>query len=367
MKKLTNEEIDKRIEELVGDEYIRLDDYRGVNTKMLMGHNVCGNKYYVRWSNFQQGKRCPRCSGLERLNNEKVDKRIYELVKDEYTRLNEYKNANTKMLIRHNTCGNEYEIVWGSFYMGNRCPKCSGLERLDNEKVDEKICELVKDEYVRLGEYKNNNTKMLMKHNICGNEYLVTWGNFQTGNRCPKCSGKERLDNEKVDKRIYELAKNEYIRLSEYKNSSTKMLMKHNICGNEYEVTWGHFQQGYRCPKCNESKGEKKISNLLESLNIKYTSQKRFKECKYKNTLPFDFYIKNKNIKLLIEFDGRQHYEPVSVFGGDDGFKETQLRDSIKNKFAKDNKIPFLRISYLEEEDVENIVMNKLKELNFIK
>ena len=148
MKKLTNEEIDKRIEELVEDEYIRLDNYRGVNTKMLMGHNVCGNKYYVRWSNFQQGKRCPRCSGLERLNNEKVDKRIYELVKDEYTRLNEYKNANTKMLIRHNTCGNEYEIVWGSFYMGNRCPKCSGLERLDNEKVDEKILSITRIESV---------------------------------------------------------------------------------------------------------------------------------------------------------------------------------------------------------------------------
>ena len=62
-----------------------------------------------------------------------------------------------------------------------------------------------------------------------------------------------------------------------------------------------------------------------------------------------------------------QHYEPIKHFGGEKAFKDTQLRDSIKNKFAEDNNIPLLRISYLEEGDVENIVMNKLKELNFIK
>ncbi|ARM66243.1 hypothetical protein AM2_115 [Lactococcus phage AM2] len=367
MRKLTNEEVDVRIKELIGDEYTRLGDYQGNHIKILVRHNTCGNEYEVTWNHFKGGNRCPRCSGKEKLNSEMIDKKIFELTKNKYIRLSEYQGAHIKMLIKHSICGNEYRVTWGHFQQGNRCPKCQGNEKLDNKKVDERIFELTKNEYIRLNNYQNAFTKILIRHNTCGNEYLVTWNNFKGGSRCPRCSGLEKLDNKKVDERIKELVKDEYIRLGNYRNNNTKILVRHNVCGNEYLVTWGNLQSGQRCPRCSESKGEKRISNLLESLNIKHTAQKRFPECKHKKTLPFDFYIHNKNTKLLIEFDGMQHYEPIKHFGGEKAFKETQLRDSIKNKFAQDNNIPLLRISYLEEEDVENIVMNKLKELNFIK
>ena len=165
---------------------------------------------------------------------------------------------------------------------------------------------------------------------------------------------------------MYELVGNEYIRLGDYLGARTKMLVKHSLCENEYEVTWDNFKRGTRCPKCNESKGEKEISNILNSLSIKYTSQKRFKECRYKNTLPFDFYIHNKKSKLLIEFDGEQHFKSVEVFGGEESFQLTQLRDKIKNDFALSNNIPLLRIPYTEQDNIEQILTNKLKELNFI-
>ena len=303
---------------------------------------------------------------MKRLTTEEIKKRMYELTKGEYLLLGGYLDAHTKMLIKHNLCQNEYEVVWNNFQSGRRCPKCFGNDKLNNEEIDKRMFELTKNEYVRIGNYVNNSTKMLVRHNLCKNEYEVPWGHFRGGYRCPRCSGVERLNNRKIDKRMLELVGNEYIRLGRYLNAHTKMLIKHNLCGNEYEVKWNNFKTGRRCPKCNESKGEKEISDILNSLGIKYTSQKRFPECKHKKTLPFDFYIHNKNTKLLIEFDGMQHYEPIKHFGGEEKLKLTQLRDSIKNKFAKENNIPLLRISYLEEEDIENIVMNKLKELNFI-
>lgn len=241
-----------------------------------------------------------------------------------------------------------------------------GRKRLTTEEVDKRIEELTNGEYLLLGKYKGVKTKMLVKHNICSNEYEVTWDKFQHGRRCPKCGGNEKLDNKEIDKRMYELTKNEYIRLGDYKGANTKMLIKHNLCQNEYKVTWHDFQQGTRCPKCNESKGEKTISGILNSLNIKYTSQKRFPECKHKNTLPFDFYVHNKKSKLLIEFDGRQHFESVEIFGGEEAFRDTQLRDQIKTKFALSKNIPLLRIPYTEQDNIEQILTNKLKELNFI-
>lgn len=309
---------------------------------------------------------------MKKLTNEDVDKRIKELIGDEYTRLSEYKGRHDNMLMKHLSCGYEYYITFGNISQGRTCPKCRKKELVealsfDGIEVDKKIFDSVGNEYTRLGEYKNARIKFSIKHNICGHEYGVRWDCFRRGSRCPRCFGKNKLTNLDIDKKLFNLTQGEYIRTGEYKNARAKLAIKHKICGHNYEVAWTDFvSNSNRCPKCNESKGEKRISNLLKSLNIKYTSQKRFKDCKYKKTLPFDFYINNKNDKLLIEFDGIQHYKAISVFGGDKAFKETQLRDSIKNKFAQDNNIPLLRISYLEEEDVENIVMNKLKELNFI-
>ena len=176
----------------------------------------------------------------------------------------------------------------------------------------------------------------------------------------------KKLTTEEAKGRIEDLTGNEYLLLGEYVNAHTKMLVKHSLCRNTYEVTWGNFQSRKRCPKCNESKGEKTISDILNSLNIKYSTQKRFPECKHKNPLPFDFYIHNKKSKLLIEFDGRQHFESVEIFGGEDVLKDTQFRDKIKNDFAKEKEIPLLRIPYTEQDNIESILTNKLKELDFI-
>ena len=207
---------------------------------------------------------------------------------------------------------------------------------------------------------------MLIKHNICENEYKVTWSDFKQAKRCPKCSNTAKLNNQEIDKRMRELTGNEYFRLGDYKGAQIKMLVQHTTCRTVYEVRWSHFQEGKRCPKCNESKGEKEISNILNSLNIKYTPQKRFKDCKYKSTLPFDFYIHNKKSKLLIEFDGEQHFKSVKIFGGEEALRKTQLRDKIKNDFVLSNNIPLLRIPYTEQDNIKQILTNKLKELNFI-
>lgn len=371
-KKLSNEEIDKRIFELTSEEYVRIGEYKGSSSKMLIKHNVCENEYEVRWNQFEQGSRCPKCIFLNRfLDNDEIDKEIMELTDGEYVRLGEYKSAKDKILLLHTACNSKYEVTWSRFKSGNRCPKCAKKEmgkkrRLNNVIVDNRILELVGNEYIRLGKYIKNDVKMLIKHNVCENEYEVEWNAFKKGNRCPFCSKRTMVDNKKIDKRIFKLVGDEYIRLSEYKNAKTKILMKHNTCGNKYKVTWGNFASGCRCPFCNESKGEKEISNILSSLNVKYTSQKRFPECKYKKTLPFDFYISNKKSKLLIEFDGRQHFESVDAWGGEESFRETQFRDQIKTKFALSKNIPLLRIPYTEQDNIEQILTNKLKELNFI-
>ena len=51
-------------------------------------------------------------------------------------------------------------------------------------------------------------------------------------------------------------------------------------------------------------------------------------------------------MRVIIEYDGEQHFRPVERFGGEEAFKQTQQADLNKNKFCLDNKIKLIRIKY---------------------
>lgn len=106
-----------------------------------------------------------------------------------------------------------------------------------------------------------------------------------------------------------------------------------------------------------KSKGELYIEEILQSLNIDYERQKRFKDCKNKKQLPFDFYISNHNI--CIEYDGEQHYKPIDFWGGETRFLERQLNDKIKNDYCSKNNITLLRIPYTKsKQEIFEIINN---------
>ena len=120
---------------------------------------------------------------------------------------------------------------------------------------------------------------------------------------------------------------------------------------------------GNGCPQCQESKGERQVRQWLENKNIIYTYQKTFKDCKYIKVLPFDFYISKYH--ACIEYDGKQHFEPVDFAGrGEEWalqqFEKTQYHDKIKNQYCKNNNITLLRIPYFKnvEEELETFFIH---------
>lgn len=170
-------------------------------------------------------------------------------------------------------------------------------------------------------------------------------------------------------KEVFELVGDEYDVLGEYINALAHILIRHNKCGNEYPVAPAKFLYGNRCPICSSSKGENFISSFLIKHSINYKHNISYGGCRYKEPLRFDFLIfdNDNNLKLICEFDGIQHFEPVEIFGGEEGFKETKIRDNIKNEFCKDKKIPLLRIPYWEIDNIHKILGKKLYKLGLIK
>lgn len=70
--------------------------------------------------------------------------------------------------------------------------------------------------------------------------------------------------------------------------------------------------------------------------------------------LRYDFAILNENNEIirLIEYDGRQHFQPVSHFGGEEGFARRRYLDNLKNQYAISHNIPLVRIPYSKRDSM---------------
>jgi very-short-patch-repair endonuclease len=117
--------------------------------------------------------------------------------------------------------------------------------------------------------------------------------------------------------------------------------------------------QGNGCPHCNESRGEKIISKYLNKKDISYYRQHKFHGCKNIFNLPFDFYL--PKYRTAIEFDGKQHYEPIEHFGGPESFKRLKINDKIKEDYCEENFINLIRIRWDQIDKIDEILWENLK------
>lgn len=199
-------------------------------------------------------------------------------------------------------------------------------------------------------EYKNARTKLKME---CPNGHITekTLDSFNISD-CKEC---QKSTQSKIQE---EIEKDGYTLLSTYTNVHEKILVRCSNGHEPYEVMLCNWRRGTRCPKCNESKGEKRVRSYLDSHKITFIAQHTFKDCKHINLLEFDFYIPSLNV--CIEYDGEQHFKPQAHFGGEERFKTDKIRDEIKNKYCKDNDIELIRIPYWDYENIETILNNLL-------
>lgn len=240
------------------------------------------------------------------------------------------------------------------------------------EEFIKEVNEKYGDEYTVLGKYIDTHTPILLKHNICGNEWNTTTPcDFlkKKPNKCPNCSHPSRKKtNEEFLKEVKNKVGDEYTFLESYKTNKEKIKCKHNKCGYEWKVSPNLFlSHETRCPKCsylrNESKGSLLIKEILIRNKINFEQEVPVDEDNVRNDqkMRFDFYLKELN--TVIEFDGEFHYVVKKQFGGAERLREQQKRDLRKNKYCEEKGINLIRISYLNEKNILEILKEEFKYL----
>lgn len=112
------------------------------------------------------------------------------------------------------------------------------------------------------------------------------------------------------------------------------------------------------------SRGEIKIEKILESNDLNFEMEYSFDGLNSSNGKPlrFDFAVfdDDGNLDFLIEYQGKQHYEPVSKFGGKKGLYQQQHNDNQKRRFCALKGISLIEIPYTEEHLITyDYIMNK--------
>lgn len=139
-------------------------------------------------------------------------------------------------------------------------------------------------------------------------------------------------------------------------------------CGNiKYASEHALTQKLVQSCGCLSSKGERKITDLLQEHNIIFEREKKFSNCVSSLTnsqYRFDFWVNNA---YIIEFDGGQHffYKEGSGWNTKEHLQKTQFSDKEKNKWCKENNIPIIRIPYTHYDNlcIEDLL---LETSNFI-
>ena len=187
-------------------------------------------------------------------------------------------------------------------------------------------------------------------------EFWQTPHEHLRGGNCPKCSVKAKLDNDsfiekarKVHGDKYDYSKVQYV------NANTPVTIICPLHGEFLQMPSKHLN-GHGCPVCGNK-------NNVTEVNFFKTLKKIFGNVEYQKTFPFlidkrciqklDFYLPEYDIG--IELNGRQHYIPVSKFGGEVGFQKIRKLDIRKYNRCVNNGI---RIFYFTPPSMKNYITN---------
>lgn len=237
-------------------------------------------------------------------------------------------------------------------------------KKLTTEEFQRRLNEIYGNQFIVLSEYVNNETKINILCNKCNNiiqkKPAKMTGSCKEG--CYICSGKNHYKTkELLQKEVDEKFPNTYEIIGEYVKARQPLAVKRLECGHIYDVSPDNLLRGKGCSCCSlrQSSYMDIVESFLNTYNIEYEKEKRFDDCKYIRTLPFDYYLPKYN--MCIEVDGEFHYSNNNVyFNKHSAYEEVSIRDSIKTQYCKDNNIKLLRLPYFKKLEFEKILIENL-------
>lgn len=190
----------------------------------------------------------------------------------------------------------------------------------------------------------------------CKKEFIAQSNRIKTRKTyyCEECSKTDKEDL--TGKRFNHLIVDYMIKTNKRQRSKCSCTCDCGTTG--VIVQCNHLKEGStKSCGCILSYPEEEIASILTENNISFEKQKSFPDLKYVNPLRCDFYLPDMN--LIIEYNGKQHYEPIDYYGGIENYSKTIARDKAKRDYCIINNIGYVVIRY-NEDILEALIKNNI-------
>lgn len=296
---------------------------------------------------------CPKCGKKYNKANKRID--TYTFVtkskeihgrKYDYSKVN-YVNNRTKVCIICPEHGEFWQIPY-SHTKGFGCPKCGGKSKVSGKEFVERSIKIHGNKYsYNKVKYINTDKKVIvtcLKHG----DFLITPHHHLNGVGCPKCAGNASYNNCEIVSMFKNVHGDTYdYSMVNYINTNTKVdiiCKKHGV----FRQTPKAHLNGQGCHVCGRgyTKSENKLFLKLKEHFPDATLHHHPIFLKtYKNGWQeLDIFIPSLNV--AVEYQGKQHFEPVSIFGGEDGYNRTIKLDSSKHEKCLINNVKLFYFTY---------------------
>lgn len=324
-KKIPQEEIFQRFNEIHNGKYTYHNDYKNTRTKIKITCPIHGD-FNQTPKRHLLGQGCPMCAQEKLKDNSQnylnflvsaaerhKDNFSYPYIKDEYI------NSHSKITIKCNECGFEYKKIANDFICAknHKCPNCEKNQRQNDKLINFEMLKniLLDVEIIPFDGYRNITTdKVTLRCPKHGDYESRIESVLKKKYHCRLCEledavKKIKLTPNEVKRRIDDISKGTIFPLMKtYKNTMEKMLFVCKNCGTIFARKPNTFftlkRKLFPCPHC----AKKEISKQrIKSTNdfILEAKQKHGDKYDYKCT---NYTASNQKIEVICKECGKTFY-----------------------------------------------------------
>lgn len=283
----------------------------------------------------------------KKISKELFLQRFYKANPDAEVEILEYTAITRPGKIKCLKCGKVHSKNNCNYFISNySC--CEEKNRITKYEQLAKRYEKSK-EYDLIKRTPKDKDSIIVRHNTCGNEFKRSIQSaMRELENCPYCNSikyKNMLPKSEVQRRIDERFEGN-IYILDYNGQSKKNHYKCLKCGFIFTTDQISLMASRGCPKCdrNKSRGKVEMAKYFKTKGLDFEEQVGVEELPHQH---FDFCIyKNNKIFCYIEVNGEQHYIKREIFR--DSLEKIQERDERKRKYCKNNNIPLYEIKWFK-------------------
>ena len=280
----------------------------------------------------------------------------------------EYINSRTKVCVTCPKHGDFWQLA-SAHLNGQGCPECfkekkqNGLINLtSSSELLARFQKLYGDQYeYNLTGFEKQYDKINIYCKKHKHHFSMKILHHLNGHGCPLCSKRgHNYSTEEFIIRAKEVHGDRYdYSKVNYVNRETPIEIICKTHGSFWQKPHNHIS-GCGCPKCKATKVQYKIYSWLKTEFPEQLWEWEYSPI-WLTPQVFDIYC--EQLQLAIEYNGEQHYMPISAFGGEEEFQKTIERDKRKSIKCSSNNCTLYVIKY----DELNFDKLKVDILKFIK